>query len=367
MFTLAIETSCDETSAAVLKDKKILSNIISSQLFHTNFGGVVPELASREHTRNITFITDKALKDSGISLNQINLVCATNTPGLIGALLVGLNYGKAIAASTGKPFVPVNHIMAHLYSNMVEIENVDFRNDSIQAPNLPRSGETQPEKYPFLGLIVSGGHTLLILVKGLFEHTILGSTVDDAAGEAFDKGAKMLGLGYPGGPLIDKYAKNGNKSFHKFPLPMIGEKGFDFSFSGSKTSLLYYLKEIGFKTTSDTDGRDQELINDICASYQDSITEILFKKTLKAAKQYGVKEIALSGGVSANSELRTKFLTLQQMGFNIYFPDIKLSSDNAGMIGLTGYLHYIKSIDKEYYKNDSLLTNAIPRLDYENF
>lgn len=251
-------------------------------------------------------------------------------------------------------------------------------NAFIGDPVVTRSGEsdfnrTQPEKFPFLGLIVSGGHTLLILVEGLFKHKILGSTVDDAAGEAFDKGAKMLGLGYPGGPLIDKMAQKGNKDFHKFPLPMIGEKGYDFSFSGSKTSLLYFLKEINFIDPNSkmiglkNENINPELINDICASYQDSITEILYKKTLKAAKEFGVKEIALSGGVSANSGLRNKFLGLKKSGYNIYFPDLSLSTDNAAMIGLMGYLQYINADVKDYYNGDTLKVNAFPKLDQTGF
>ncbi|MBS1513968.1 MAG: tRNA (adenosine(37)-N6)-threonylcarbamoyltransferase complex transferase subunit TsaD [Bacteroidetes bacterium] len=345
MKILAFETSCDETSAAVLNcddsNNKVLSNIISSQLFHSEFGGVVPEIASREHLKNISHITKQALEKANITLKDIDLVCATSEPGLIGALLVGLNYAKALACAIKKPFVPVNHILSHLFSNML-------------------SG--QQEKFPFIGLIVSGGHTLLVLVKNYTDIKILGSTIDDAAGEAFDKVAKILGLGYPGGPVVDRFAKQGDYRYHKFPLAIVKDTEHDFSFSGIKTSVLYYLRKINFN-----DVKNDKLIADVCASFQYAVVESLYKRTLDACKKHGVKIISVSGGVSANSALKEKFNSLKENGFEIYFPEIQFSMDNAAMIGLTGYLKYINSNNKDYYIAESLKTNAKARLDYEKF
>ncbi|MEP7146717.1 MAG: tRNA (adenosine(37)-N6)-threonylcarbamoyltransferase complex transferase subunit TsaD [bacterium] len=343
MITLAIETSCDETSAAVLSNDKVLSNIISSQLFHSKYGGVVPEVASREHLKKIIDITDEALKESQVDLTGIDLIAATNEPGLIGALLVGLNFAKTLSVTLNKPFVPVNHIQAHLYSNFLGGQKAEF---------------------PFIGLIVSGGHTLLILVEDFFKHKILGRTIDDAAGEAFDKVAKMLSLGYPGGPLIDRNAKTGDKDFHKFPLAHIKNKrnGYDFSFSGIKTSVLYFLRKIDFEKT-----KNDILIYDICASFQDAVVKSLYEKTFAASEKYGIKNISVSGGVSANSGLREKFSTLEEKGIQVYFPEQQYSTDNAAMIGLTGYLKYKLSNDKKYFNTGSLKLNAKAKLDYENF
>jgi N6-L-threonylcarbamoyladenine synthase len=336
---LAIETSCDETSVSILENNKILSNVISSQLFHSEWGGVVPEIASREHLKNIVLVTNEALNKAQVSMNDIELVGATSEPGLIGALLVGLNYGKAIAVSRNIPFVPVNHIQAHLYSPFIE-NSVEF---------------------PYLCLIVSGGHTLLVKVDGFFQHTILGTTLDDAAGEAFDKGAKMLGLGYPGGPMIDKLAKTGDKSFHKFPISITKDSEFDFSFSGIKTALMYYLKKL-----RDED-KDESFLNDICASYQEAIVKMLFDKTLAAAKEHKIKNIAIAGGVSANSRLKEKFGGLKDKGYNVYIPSIEYTMDNAAMIGIAAYFMYENSKDKSYFNRMSLNQNAKSRLDFEKF
>ncbi|MDQ3194644.1 MAG: tRNA (adenosine(37)-N6)-threonylcarbamoyltransferase complex transferase subunit TsaD, partial [Bacteroidota bacterium] len=293
MLTLAIETSCDETSAAVLSNDKVLSNIISSQLFHSRYGGVVPEVASREHLKKIVEVTDNSLKMSKVKLEEIDLIAATYEPGLIGALLVGLNFAKSLSVILNKPFIPVNHIQAHLYSNLLGDQRAEF---------------------PFLGLIVSGGHTLLILVEGMFMHKVLGRTIDDAAGEAFDKVAKLLSLGYPGGPLIDRNAKSGNKDFHKFPLANIRMKDseYDFSFSGIKTSVLYFLRKIEFEKN-----KNEVLINDICASFQEAVVRSLYDKTFEASVKYGVKQISVSGGVSANSGLRDKFNSLKERGYKV--------------------------------------------------
>ena len=341
MITLAIETSCDETSAAVLENERVLSNIISSQLFHTKYGGVVPEVASREHLKKIVEITDMALKEADVTLNDVGLYCATSEPGLIGALLVGLNFTKSISVALDKPFVAVNHIQAHLYSN--------FLTD-------------QKNEFPFLGLIVSGGHTLLILVEDFFRHRILGRTIDDAAGEAFDKTAKLLGIDYPGGKTIDDKSGKGNKDFHKFPVAKLRDNEFDFSFSGIKTSVLYFLKKIDFDKI-----KNEKLINDICASFQETMIESLFSKTLKASVRYDVKNISVSGGVSANSGLRERFNSLKSNGYKIFFPPFEYSTDNAAMIGLAGYYKYLYTKNKETFYTDSLIQNAKPRLDYEKF
>ncbi|HEX2787661.1 MAG TPA: tRNA (adenosine(37)-N6)-threonylcarbamoyltransferase complex transferase subunit TsaD [Ignavibacteria bacterium] len=339
MRILAIETSCDETSVSILENKKILSNVISSQLFHSEWGGVVPEIASREHLKNIVLVTNKALNKAQVSMNDIEIVAAASEPGLIGALLVGLNYAKAIAVSKNIPFVPVNHIQAHLYSPFIE-HNIEF---------------------PYLCLIVSGGHTLLVKVDDFFQHTILGTTLDDAAGEAFDKGAKMLGLGYPGGPMIDKLAKTGDKNFHKFPISVTKDNEFDFSFSGIKTALMYYLKKL-----RDED-KDETFLNDICASYQEAIVKMLFNKTLSAAKEYKIKNIAIAGGVSANSRLKEKFDELNKSGYNVQIPSIQFTMDNAAMIGITAYFRYENSKNKSYFYRESLNHSAKARLDYVNF
>ncbi len=341
MRILAFETSCDETSVAVLNNDTILSNVILSQMFHSVFGGVVPEIASREHLSSIAQITEEALSIANINIKEIDIIAATAQPGLIGALLIGLNFAKSIAATLNIPFIPVNHIHAHLYSAFIH-EN---------KPGLP-----------LISLIVSGGHTLLVLVEDFFRHTILGTTIDDAAGEAFDKVAKMLGLGYPGGPEIDKLSKSGNKNFYIFPKARIKEGKYDFSFSGLKTSVLYFLKKIDFENI-----KNDKLIADICASFQTAVVESLFSKTLKSAKEYGVKTITISGGVSANSALKTQFTSLREKGYNIFVPELKYTTDNAAMVGITAYYEYTHTNDKTTFDRQSFNAIAKPRLDYDNF
>ena len=338
---LAFESSCDETSAAVLQNDKVLSNVILSQEYHKSFGGVVPEIASREHLRKITEMTEASLKKARLEIGDIDLIAATSEPGLIGAILIGLNYAKSLSAATGKPFIPVNHIHAHLYS--------------------PFINETKPE-FPFISLIVSGGHTLLVLVEDFFKHKILGTTIDDAVGEAFDKVAKMMGLGYPGGPLIDKYAKDGNPEFHKFPVAIIKNAKYDFSFSGIKTSVLYYLRDSNFSTL-----KNEKLISDISASFQHAAVKTLYNKVKKAAKEFGVKDIAISGGVSANTYLKKMFKSIEGNGYRIHIPDFIFTTDNAAMIGITAYYKYKMSKDKDYFLKESLSVKARPRLDYNNF
>lgn len=338
----AIETSCDETSAAVLKDNRILSNVISSQLFHTEYGGIVPELASRAHISAIDRIADAAISKSGLDINDINIVAATNGPGLIGSLLIGLNYAKSFSLASGKKFIGINHIESHLYSCYIGQENINF---------------------PFIALIVSGGHTILFLVNDYFSYKILGQTQDDAAGEAFDKVAKMLGLGYPGGPLIDKLAKNCNENFHTFPKSIIKENIYNFSFSGIKTSVLYYLRK-NFSYSGNINQNEIPL-NDICASFQKAVIAALTEKTILAAKSFGVKNIAVSGGVSANSRLREEFEKYRNEGYKVSFPKQEYSTDNAAMTGYTAYL-YSKHSDRKKFESD-LYKPAFARFDYKNF
>ncbi len=313
VFTFAIESSCDETSASVLENEKVLSNVISSQFFHKKYGGIVPELASRAHIETITEIAEKAIEQSGIQKEQINLVAAAKGPGLIGSLLVGYNYAKGFALARNIPFTGIDHIESHLFSSFIGEEKIIF---------------------PFLSLVVSGGHTILFLVKNYNESEVIGFTHDDAAGEAFDKAAKMLGLEYPGGPLIDKLAKEGNPGFHKFPKSSIKGSPYDFSFSGIKTSLLYFLKkEYNSKP-------DESSLKNIAASFQDAVTGVLVEKTILAAKNFNISRIAVSGGVSANSDLRNKFNEYIKSGFRIFFPDKIYSTDNAAMIGYNAFIKY---------------------------
>jgi N6-L-threonylcarbamoyladenine synthase len=338
---LAFESSCDETSVAVLQNDKVISNVILSQEYHTTFGGVVPEIASREHLRKIVEMTEASLKKANLEMKDIDLVAATSEPGLIGAILIGLSFAKSLAATLGKPFIPINHIHAHLYSA--------FINDN------------KPE-FPFIALIVSGGHTLLIIVEDFFKHKILGTTIDDAVGEAFDKVAKMMGLGYPGGPLIDKYAKDGDINFHEFPVSVIKNSKYNFSFSGIKTSVLYYLRDNNFQSL-----KNDKLISDLSASFQHAAIKTLFSKTKKAAREYKVKDIAISGGVSANSYLKQMFKTLEKEGYRIYIPELIYTTDNAAMIGITAFYKYLASKDKDYFSKESFSVKAKPRLDYNNF
>lgn len=341
MIILAFETSCDETAAAVLDDDKILSNIIYTQSFHNKFGGVVPEIASREHLKRLILVTEKALSDANKNIKDINIVAATSSPGLIGALLIGLNFAKSISLSLNIPFIAVNHIQAHLYSTFV--------------------GNNKPT-FPFISLIVSGGHTILSKVDNFFVHKILGTTLDDAAGEAFDKVAKILGLGYPGGPLIDKYATLGNEESVKFPIAKIKKGEYNFSFSGIKTSVLRY-----YQSLDDSKKKNNQILSDICASFQKSVIEALYNKVKFASKEFNIKNIAISGGVSANSYLRNRFLKLQKSGYKIHIPELTLNTDNAAMVGITAYYKYINDIDKKKYLHEKLLETAKPKLDYENF
>ncbi len=314
-YILGIESSCDETSASVCHNGKILSNIIATQSIHTQYGGVVPELASRAHMQNIVPVVDQAMIDAGISLDQLDAIAFTSSPGLIGALLVGTGFAKSLALSLDIPLIAVHHMQAHVLSNLI--------------------ADPQPE-FPFLCLTVSGGHTQIVLCKDALNMEILGETLDDAAGEAFDKTAKLLGLPYPGGPLIDQYAQEGDpKKFH-FPEPQI--EGLNFSFSGVKTSILYFLQK---QLKADPDFISKHL-PDICASAQYCIVNILLHKLKKAILQTGIKTICLAGGVSANKGLRNAMQEMaEKYQWKLFIPEMEYCTDNAAMIAVTGYYKFL--------------------------
>lgn len=328
MIVLGIETSCDETSVAILSDGKILSNVVSSQIdIHKKFGGVVPEIAARHHLSNLPIVFKNAIDMANISIDQIDLISVTYGPGLIGALLVGISFAKGLSLRLGKPLIGVNHIVGHVFANY------------ITYPHL---------KPPYIVLMVSGGHTEILLVKQDDEIEVLGKTVDDAAGEAFDKVARILGLGYPGGPEIDKLSKNGDENKFNFPRPMMDSKSYNFSFSGLKTAVLYTVQKF------DKDNVPKE---DIAASFQKAVVEILLKKTFKAAKDSNVNTIVLAGGVAANSYLRKKAQKLsEKQNIKVLIPPLEFCTDNAAMIAMAGYKLYKKGIS-----SDSTL-EAVPNL-----
>lgn len=307
MKILAIESSCDDTSAAVLDEGQVKSNIISSQYFHKKYGGIIPELASRAHLKAIAMTVRGALEEADTKLEQIDAVGVTANPGLIGSLIVGSNFAKGLAIRYNLPIVPINHIEGHLYSGC------------LQDASLP---------FPFVCLVVSGGHTSVFLVHSYTDYEVVGSTRDDAAGEAFDKIAKLLGMPYPGGPVIDKAAKGGNPKAYDFPRPMIADKHFDFSFSGLKTSVRYYLHK------NFPEGVPENKLSDVAASAQAAIVDVLVKKTVAAARQFNVKNIVIAGGVSANSQLR-RDMENEAAKFNIAStaPEMQYCMDNAAMIG----------------------------------
>ena len=316
IYILAIETSCDETSVSILKNTKVLSNIISSQKKHSLFGGVVPELASREHEKLIIPVVEKALIDSKIPLQKISAIAYTRGPGLMGALLVGTSFAKSLSLSLDIPLVEVNHMQAHILSVFID------------------DNEKKPE-FPFLALTVSGGHTQLVLVKNYLEFVQIGTTLDDAAGEAFDKCGKLLGLDYPSGPKIDFLSKSGNENKFDFNKPKID--GLNFSFSGLKTSFKYFLQ-------NKQDSFVKNNLNDLCASLQKVIVDILIEKILNARDKTKIKNIVVCGGVSANSYLRKQLLILENdKEINLFIPNINYSTDNAAMIGVNGYFKFVNS------------------------
>ena len=343
---LGIESSCDETSASVCADGQILSNIIATQKVHEQFGGVVPELASRAHIQNIVPVVDTAVKEAVVTLREIDAVAYTRAPGLIGSLIVGAEFAKSLSQALQVPLIGVHHMQAHVIANLID--------------------EPRPS-FPFLCLTVSGGHTQIVQCNSPAELKIIGETIDDAAGEAFDKAAKILGLPYPGGPLIDRYAKDGDPKRFNFPTPKA--EGLNFSFSGLKTAFLYFIQNAGesmiyketFRATDEEKERFiDENLADICASLQYRIVNILMKKLLEAARQTGIKEIAIAGGVSANSGLRKELKELgERYGFKTYIPKFEYCTDNAAMIAMTGYYNFLAG------KADSLETNPSAKAGWD--
>jgi N6-L-threonylcarbamoyladenine synthase len=314
VYILAIESSCDDTAAAVLKNDKVLSNIVANQLVHEQYGGVVPELASRAHQQHIVPVIDAAIRKAGISKEQVSAVAFTQGPGLMGSLLVGTSFAKSLSLALDVPLIAVNHMHAHILAHFIDEEGYD-----------------KPE-FPFLALTISGGHTQIVKVNGFFDMEIIGETTDDAVGEAFDKSAKILGLPYPGGPLVDKYAQLGNPKAFAFTKPKV--PGLDFSFSGLKTAILYFIQ----KNVAENPNFIDENRDDICASIQHTIIEILMDKLKLAVKQTGIKQVAIGGGVSANSGIRKTLKDAEQLyGWKTFIPKFEYTTDNAAMIGIVGY------------------------------
>ena len=318
---LGIESSCDDTSAAVIRDRVLLSNVIADQDVHQQYGGVVPELASRAHQQNIVPVVHRAIREAGIKRSQIDAVAFTRGPGLLGSLLVGTSFTKGFSAALGIPMIEVNHLQAHILVHFIESEEPGF----------------SPPRFPFLCLLVSGGHTQLVLVRDHHRMEIIGRTIDDASGEAFDKSAKLLGLPYPGGPHIDRLAAEGDPHRFEFSKPRL--EGYDYSFSGLKTSFLYFLRD---RLRADP-GFIHNNLPDLAASLQNTIVEILMNKLERAAKDLKIKQIALAGGVSANSGLRNALRkAAESRGWNTFIPPIRYTTDNAAMIAITGYYRYQK-------------------------
>ena len=317
---LGIESSCDDTSAAVIRDGWLLSNVIASQDVHKAYGGVVPELASRAHELNIVPVVSEALSRAGVTPGDITAVAFTRGPGLLGSLLVGTSFAKALGLSLGVPIVMVNHLQGHLLADFIRQEGVPVREPS----------------FPYLCLLVSGGNSQIVRVDSPLSYTILGQTIDDAVGEAFDKCSKMMGLGYPGGPVIDRLASQGDPARFKFAKPHI--PGLDYSFSGVKTSLLYFVRD---QLALDSDFIEMNKA-DICASFQKTLIDILMDKLIKAARQTGIKDITIGGGVSANSGLRSRIEAEgRKRGWRTFLPEFKFTTDNAAMIAIAGYYHYL--------------------------
>ncbi|KFF17569.1 tRNA (adenosine(37)-N6)-threonylcarbamoyltransferase complex transferase subunit TsaD [Flavobacterium hydatis] len=318
VFILAIESSCDDTAAAVLHNDKVLSNVVANQLIHTQYGGVVPELASRAHQQNIVPVIDAALRKANIKKEQLSAIAFTQGPGLMGSLLVGSSFSKSMSLALQIPLIAVNHMHAHILAHFIDEDGYD------------------KPTFPFLALTISGGHTQVIKVNGFFDLQIIGETTDDAVGEAFDKSAKILGLPYPGGPLIDKYAQLGNPKAFVFTKPKV--PGLDFSFSGLKTAILYFIQ----KKKQENPNFIEENLNDICASIQYTIIEILMDKLKLAVKETGINQIAIGGGVSANSGIRNRLKESEKKyGWKTYIPKFEYTTDNAAMIGIVGYQKYL--------------------------
>lgn len=313
---LGIESSCDDTSAAIIQDGKILANLVANQKIHSTFGGVVPELASRAHQQNIIPVVHQALAKANINIEEVDAIAYTQGPGLLGSLLVGSSFAKGLSLGLNKPLIEVNHMQAHILAHFIK--------DNASIP-----------EFPFLCLTVSGGHTQIVLVKDYLKMEIIGQTIDDAAGEAFDKAAKMLGLPYPGGPLIDKHAKDGEPNRFQFKSGNVGK--LNFSFSGLKTNILYFLR----KEKEKNETFIEENLADLCASIQKCIVDDLLKKLSHAAKEHNIKHLAIAGGVSANSELRNRLMALKEEGYFPHIPKFEYCTDNAAMISIVGYYKYL--------------------------
>lgn len=331
---LSIESSCDDTSAAILENDKVLSNVVANQNIHAAYGGVVPELASRAHQQNIVPVVDQALKQAGIDKKDLDAIAFTQGPGLMGSLLVGTSFAKSLSIGLHIPLLAVNHMQAHVLAHFIA--------DDIQ----------NPPPFPFLCLTISGGHTQILKVTSFKNFEILGETIDDAVGEAFDKTAKLLGLPYPGGPLIDKFAKEGNPKAFSFTEPKT-KKPLDFSFSGLKTAILYFLQKEQKKNSEFIHNN----LNDICASVQYTIVNILMKRLKKASELTGIKHIAIAGGVSANSEIRSTLKLMEtSSGWTTYIPKFEYTTDNAAMIGIVGYLKYL---NKDFNKDNIAASSSL--------
>ena len=331
VFILAIESSCDDTAAAVLQNDKVLSNVVANQLIHSEFGGVVPELASRAHQQNIVPVIEVALRKANVKKEQLSAIAFTQGPGLMGSLLVGSSFAKSLSLALDVPLIAVNHMQAHVLAHFIDEENFE-----------------KPE-FPFLALTISGGHTQILKVTGFFDMEVIGETTDDAVGEAFDKSAKILGLPYPGGPLIDKYAQSGNPNAFVFTKPKIA--GLDFSFSGLKTAILYFIQ----KKVAENPDFIAENLNDICASIQHTIIEILIDKLKLAVKETGINQIAIGGGVSANSGIRSTLKAAEsKYGWKTFIPKFEYTTDNAAMIGIVGYQKFLNN----NFENSSVVSKA---------
>ena len=336
IYILAIESSCDDTSAAVLNDKKVLSNVTATQKIHEEYGGVVPELASRAHQQNIVPVVHQALRKANIDKKLVSAIAFTRGPGLMGSLLVGTSFAKSLALGLNVPLIEVNHMQAHILAHFI-----DGQNDGVP-------------HFPFLAMTISGGHTQIVLVKDYFNMEILGETLDDAVGEAYDKSAKILGLPYPGGPLVDKNAQEGNPNAFPFPKPKVD--GLNFSFSGLKTSILYFIQ----RETAKNPDFVAENLQDICASIQKTIVNILMDKLKKAVKKTGITQIAIGGGVSANSGIRKALKEAEtNLGWTTFIPSFEYCTDNAAMIGIVGYLKY----QQEEFTNQGVTAKARYVLD----
>ena len=321
VYILGIESSCDDTSAAVLCNGKILSNVVANQEIHAKYGGVVPELASRAHQQNIVPVIQQAIEQANIDKKDLNAIAFTRGPGLMGSLLVGTSFAKSLSLALNIPLIDVNHMQGHVLAHFIDEE-----------------GQQKPP-FPFLCLTISGGHTQIVRVTNYFEMEVIGETLDDAVGEAFDKSAKILGLPYPGGPLIDKHAKLGNPKAFKFTKPRVD--GLGFSFSGLKTGILYFIQ----KQVKENPAFIEENLNDICASIQQTICDILFDKLKKASTETGIKHIAIAGGVSANSQIRSTLKSFENtLNWTTYIPKFEFTTDNAAMIAIVGYHKYLEGI-----------------------